>query len=108
MSYFLMSEVPLVVANPAYDTDWQELLTLPKEDDDDTEISGIINGIGVTQGDEAVHWVKLTIDGREVIKEKFSASYDEYSNNGMGLNLPFENSVKIEIRDDNPRALPRF
>jgi hypothetical protein len=70
-------------------------------------VSGILTGLGVTGGDY-YHYFRVKIDGRIVVNEFLCGTMSELENNGLGINLPFNNELIVEIRNHKPSTLPRF
>ena len=70
--------------------------------------SGLLKGIALSSGD-LHHWFKITIDGQTLVDEYFCGCLGNYENNGMALDLPFNDELAVQIRDDpQPTAIPRF
>jgi|GEM_PF-2513909 len=70
-------------------------------------VSGILTGLGVAGGDY-YHYFRVNIDGRNVVNEFLCGTMSDLGNNGLGINLPFNNELIVEIRDHKPSTLPRF
>lgn len=69
---------------------------------------GVLTAVGIA-GADSYHYFRVSIDGNVVADEFLCASLGaSYENNGLGVNLPFEKELGVEIRDDVPSVLPRF
>jgi hypothetical protein len=70
--------------------------------------SGVLTGLGVAGG-TSYHYFRIIIDGKIIVDEFLCASLPQnFGNNGLGVNLPFERELAVEIRDSIPSPLPRF
>jgi hypothetical protein len=70
-------------------------------------VSGILTGLGIAGGD-SYHYFRVKIDGNNVVDEFLCGTMSKLENNGLGINLPFNNELIVEIRDSKPSPLPRF
>jgi hypothetical protein len=70
--------------------------------------SGVLTGLGIAGG-ASYHYFRVLMDRKVVVDEFLCASLSQnFGNNGIGVNLPFEEELTIEIRDSTPSPLPRF
>lgn len=98
-----MASYPVIRSLPADSTTWR---TLAQPDG-----PGRLKGIGVVQSQNDISKVRITIDGDEKVSNKIGSSSHMYdcSNVGMNLDLPFHESLTVEIKDgDNRRPQTRF
>lgn len=72
-----------------------------------TGINGLLTGVGVCGGNSR-HYVRITIDGQHLVDDFLCASSSGYANNGLGVSLPFDNDLQIEVKDDAPSVMTRF
>jgi len=97
-----MAKTPKIKTGPANDTTWEPLVEVSNE-------SGVLKGVGIAHGDEASHWIKIELDDEEIVEDKLSTSYGEWSNNGMHLDFPFSEEMKVSGKDDDiARATTRY
>ena len=71
---------------------------------------GTLTAIGVASGAN-YHYFRITIDGLHVVTDLLTGSNATVvaANSGLGVSLPFGNSLLVEIRDaPNPSALTKF
>lgn len=70
------------------------------------EVSGVLTALGIASGAE-YHRFRVIIDGMQVVDEFMVGSNATVvsANNGLGVYLPFEKSLVVDIRDD-PNAGP--
>lgn len=70
---------------------------------------GRLKGIGIANGDRTEHWIKIEINGSEIVKDKFcGGSTGEYENSDLTFDIPFSDSLKVYGRDKTARSKPRF
>jgi len=70
-----------------------------------TGLSGALTGLGIARG-YSYHYFKISIDGKPIVENYFCAGDSE--NNGMGVNLPFNRDLLIEVKDSIPSAMTQF
>ena len=69
---------------------------------------GTLNGIGVAGGPYH-HYFHIRLDGIDIVQDFLCAALTDYQNNGIALNLPFDNELEVRIKDEpHPTSLTRF
>ena len=87
-----MSQIPKIATGCANCTGWVPLVIV-------TDRQGILHSVGIADAHLDEHQVRIVIDGQELGSGKLAASKKSAGNNGIGLGLPFSDSLRIKIRD---------
>ncbi len=77
---------------------------------DITGVDGTLTAIGVASG-KNYHYFRITIDGSVVADDLLTGSNATVAaaNNGLGVALPFDHSLLVEVRDaPSPSALTKY
>ena len=98
-----MSKKPIVVSLPANQTSWRTILYVP------ASVTGRLKGIGVVQTENDVSHIQIHVDNSELIKTKIGSSHNSAGNDGINLDIPFTDGLKIQVKDGkNPSNNTRF
>jgi hypothetical protein len=81
----------------ANSTTWVNLVRPLK---DDEEVGGVLTGLDIASAAE-YHYFRVTIDGNPIVHQLLagSSATTVSANNGLGLYLPFDKSIAVDIRD---------
>jgi hypothetical protein len=92
--------IPHIRTDYAYSRNYRTLVEV-------TDTGGVLTGLGVAGG-VYYHYFRVWIDGRMVVDDFLCGNIAQSGNNGLGVNLPFERELIVQIKDSDPTPLPRF
>lgn len=97
-----MSPVPKLEIEEANTTGWKNLVS--------TDGPGILKGVGVVHAYAEMPHVRIQIDDTVNIEEKVGSAWtQDCGNGGLNLDLPFNDSLQVDIRDYKyPRPQTKF
>lgn len=72
-------------------------------------VDGVLTSVGVASG-KNYHYFRITIDGATVVSDIMVGSNAQAvaANGGLGVALPFGNSLQVEIKDSPASPLTRY
>lgn len=69
---------------------------------------GVLRSVGVAGGD-GFQWIRVTLDGTQIVDQFLCVSYDGPQNTGLSLEFGFERDLLVEAKDSRKRTgMPRF